>query len=304
MKNIKNTIFFGLLSLATIGCNARIPPGHVGMKIDLKGIEEEVLPAGLHTCFGRDRMVAIELAEETTTEEMSILCADDLNFSFDINIRSKLAATSPELITSLLVIQGKNINWEPAGDFDSSCEIGVISRDFLYETYVRPQARSIARDVVSKYETVQIRENREKIQGEIQKKLVESLEGTPMEVTMVTTSDFDYPDVITKAVEKKRAREIALQEEQAKQKMEMLRAENRQKVAEKMKAVRVAEAEAESAYNKITGQSLTSEYLQLRTIEAQQFFFEQIGKNDKIIMVPSQSNMPMMINMPQPTPAN
>lgn len=55
---------------------------------------------------------------------------------------------------------------------------------------------------------------------------------------MIATSNFDYPEVITKDVEKRRAREIAVQEEKAKQMMEILRATNRQKIAEKMKTVR------------------------------------------------------------------
>lgn len=281
------------MTLGTLGCNARIPPGHVGIRITPSGMGKEILPAGLHSSWGRDRMTLIELAEETTTEELSILCADDLNFSFDLKIRSKLRATDGEAITDLLTIQGKNVKW--------SGSVGVLQRDFLYQTYVMPQARSIARDVVSKYETTQIRENRETIQAEVQKRLVVALEGTPMEVTMVATSNFDYPLVITKAVEKRRAREIAIQEEKAKQAMAMLQATNRQKIAEKMKTVRVAEAEAEAAYNKITGESLTDSYLHLRTIEAQQRFFDKIGANDKVIMVPSQGGFPMMLNMPQTT---
>lgn len=300
---MKKNILLTILSISLFGCNARIPPGHVGMKIGLDGMrEKEVLPTGLHPCFGRDRMVVIELAEETTSEELSILCADDLNFSFDLKVRSKLRASNPEAMANLLTIQGKNINWNPEGDFSSACNVGVLGRDFLYMTYVKPQARSIARDVVSKYETTQIRENREAIQGEIQKRLTKALEGTPMEVTMIATSNFDYPEVITKAVEKKRAREIAIKEEEAKQRMEMLRAENRQKIAEKMKTVRVAEAEAEAAYNKITGQSLTNEYLKLREIEAQQRFYDNIGKNDKVIMVPP-GGFPMMMNVQSETSA-
>lgn len=294
---MKNILTFLVFAVVMIGCNSRVPPGHVGMKMETSGVQEEVLPAGLHPCFGRDRMVVIELAEETTSEEMSILCADDLNFSFDLKVRSKLRSSDSSALANLLAIQGKNINWKVEGDFGSGCTTGVLSRDFLYVTYVRPQARSIARDVVSKYQTTEIRENREAIQGEIQTRISKALEGTPMEVTMVAASNFDYPDVITKAVEKRRAREIAIQEEEAKQRMEMLRAENRQKIAEKMKTVRVAEAEAEAAYNQITGRSLTPEYLQLRQIEAQLKFFGSIGANDKVIMVPSEGGMPMMMNM-------
>lgn len=296
---MKKYILASLLALGLTGCNEHIPPGHVGIIITPNGMHKDILPAGLHSCWGRDRMTLIELAEETTTEELSILCADDLNFSFDLKVRSKLRSSDGEAITDLLTIQGKNVK-------SLNGTVSVLQRDFLYETYVMPQARSIARDVVSKYETTQIRENREVIQAEIQKRLVTALDGTPMVVTMVATSNFDYPEVITKAVEKRRAREIAIQEEKAKQAMAMLQATNRQKIAEKMKTVRVAEAEAESAYNKITGESLTNSYLELRAIEAQleaqKAFFDTIGPNDKVVVVPGPSegsaDSPVMLNMP------
>jgi regulator of protease activity HflC (stomatin/prohibitin superfamily) len=128
--------------------------------------------------------------------------------------------------------------------------------------------------------------------------------GTPMEVTMVAASNFDYPEVITKAVEKRRAREIAIQEEEAKQAMEMLKATNRQKIAEKMKTVRVAEAEAEAAYNKITGESLSNEYLELRRLEAQMEFYRSISSQDKVIIVPNEFSSPMFMNVDAKTVQN
>lgn len=42
-----------------------------------------------------------------------------------------------------------------------------------------------------------------------------------------------------------------------------------------------------SAYNRITGESLTNEYLRLREIEAQHQFYINIKQNDKVVMVPA-----------------
>ena len=136
---------------------------------------------------------------------------------------------------------------------------------------------------MSKYETTQIRENREVIQKEIQKQLTEVLKGTPMELAAVQTSNFDYPAVITQAVEKKRKKEIEIQEEEAKQAMELLKTDNRLKIAQKLKAVRVAEAEAQAAYVMIMGRSLSPSFLKLRAIEANELLYGRVGPGDKVI---------------------
>ena len=115
-----------------------------------------------------------------------------------------------------------------------------------------------------------------------------------MEMMIVTTSNFDYPDVITKAVEKKRKREIEIDEERAKQAMELLRAENRLKLAQRMKIVRVAEAEAESTFNKILSSSLTSKYLKMREIEAIKILYENVKPGDKVIVTNGNSVSPMI----------
>lgn len=107
---------------------------------------------------------------------------------------------------------------------------------------------------------------------------------TPMSVNMIATSNFDYPRVITTAMEKKRQREIEIEEEKAKQAVELLKATNRLKIAQKMKITRAAEAEAEAIYMKIVGSSLNSNYLKLRDIEARKVMYDNVAKGDKVIV--------------------
>ena len=271
--------FIPLLSVfvfLTIGCTERVPPGYVGMIMTPEGLSQNVLQAGNHSCWGRDRMILVETKEQTRTEQIAVLCADDLNFNFELNIRSRLQATNPKAILELLNRQGANIKWEGSS--------GVLRVDGLYSTYVRSVAVSIARDAVSKYETTQIRAQRESLSKTISAKLTTALSGTPMEMTLVNTSNFDYPDVITKAVEKKRTREIQIDEERAKQAMVLLQADNRLKLAQKMKVVRTAEAEAESIFNRILSGSLTDRYLRLREIEAKKVLYENVSAGDKVIV--------------------
>lgn len=267
-----------ILVISMMGCTRPVPPGYVGMVMTPSGLTGTPLQPGRHKCIGRDKMVLIETVEPTLTESLSVLCADDLNFKFDLKVRSRLKDTDGNAMKQVLNRQGAKIDWSSGS--------GVLTQKILYENYVSPAARSIARGVVSKYETTQIRENREAIQKEITAKLTEAMKGTPMEVVMVATSNFDYPDVITKAVEKKRQKEIEIQEEKAKQAMELLRAENRLKIAQKMKIVRASEAEAEAAYIRIMGNALTARFIELKAVEAQVTLYEKAGAGDKVIVAP------------------
>ncbi len=284
MKKIsKLLLLVAIFSMLLTSCTEQVPPGYVGMVMTPNGLKDETLEPGNHTCYNRDKMVLIETKEATITEKLSVLCADDLNFGFDLKVRSSIDATDLESIKRLLSKQGANIEWNGS--------VGVLKFDYLYKTYVSPLARSIARTVVSKYQTTQIRDNREKIQKEIFMRLKEAMKGTPMQVRSALTSNFDYPAVITKAVENKRKREIEIEEEKAVQAMQLLRMNNRQELAKKARVVRAAEAEAEAIYNRVLSGSLTPNYLRLRAIERDIILYEKIGQGDKLIVTDGNPNL-------------
>jgi len=277
-----------LAAFLVIGCNEVVPAGWVGMVQTPGGLTGEVLQPGHHGCWGRDSMQLVDTKEDAIEEKMSVLCSDDLNFRFNLVTRTRLVSADGSAIKELLNRQGSKMErWD---EYDAA----ALGFESLYNVYVKPEARSIARGIVSKYSTTQIRENRDAIQKEIHKQLHASLKGTPMQLVSVVTSNFDYPEVITKAVEKKRRREIEIDEEKAKQAMELLQADNRLKVAEKMKAVRTAEAESEAVYVKIMGGALTDKYLALREIEAKKTLYKRVGPGDKVIATGEGSSIPVV----------
>jgi len=289
IKTILKLSFVLVVCFIMIGCTKEVPPGWVGIRMQPSGLDNEVLMPGRHTCWGRDRMILVPVNDYISTERLSVLCKDDLNFKFDLKVRVRPRINTGKDLKQILMLQGAYIKYGKSG-------VGMLPYDVLYKTYVKPAARSIARTVVSKYETTQIRDNREAITKTIRDRLKKALEGTPMELRMVATSNFDYPKVITDAVEKKRKKEIEIQEEKARQAMELLRAENRLKIAQKMKIVRVAEAEAEAAYMKILGDALTDKYLRLKEIEARKLLYEKAAKGDKIIVTGGGNGITPLVN--------
>jgi len=278
MKKLTTALMMMAAFLLVAGCTERVPPGSVGMKMTPDGLQGKVLQPGNHSCYGRDKMVLISTREKVYTEKLSILCKDDLNFKFDLKIRARLKTTDGPAVKRLLRQQGSAIKW--------SNSVGTLKASVLYKTYVKPAARSIARDVVAKYDTTQIRENRGKIQAEIWGKLKKSVKKSPVELTLVAASNFDYPDVITQAVEKTRRRQIQIKEETAKQAMKMLQAKNtqavkllamgnRMKIAQMKRKVRMAEAQAENAYELIRAKGIKEQYLKLKRLENQALLYSR-----------------------------
>jgi len=289
MKSIKrflSAIVVTACMFLVMGCTERVPPGYVGMVMEPDGLTGIVCQPGNHQCYNRDKMALIEMVEVTKTEKMAVLCTDDLNMKFDLKIRSRLKTQDSKSVMAVLNRQGSKIKWDGAS--------GILPFDALYVTYVQGPARSIARGIVSKYETTAIRGARKEIEKSIATELLEAVKGTPVEITMVVTSNLDYPDVITKAMEKKRTREIEIQEEKAKQAMELLKADNRLKVANKLKVTRTAEAEAEAVYNRIMGKSLTDRYLKLREVEARLELYKNIKDKDKIVITDGGTATPLV----------
>ena len=269
--------------------NHDIQPGFIAMVQKSEGLTGEVLGPGRKWIGFRDKIIFIEASEQVFNENMKILCSDDLNFSFDLKIRTQVAGTDGSTVKTILNNKGSSLQ-------KTSGTEKVLPYKALYDTYVKPQARSIARGVVSQYSTTDIRGARAEIEKAIADKLKTSLKGTPVKITMVATSNFDYPEVITSAVERKREREIAIQEEKAKQAVKLLEANNRLNIAQKMRTVRAAEAQAEAAYMRIIGTNLNKNFLALKSIEAQLELNQRVGVGDKVIIAPSGSMPPILIN--------
>lgn len=244
------------LALSTMGCTTELPVGHVGMIMSADGLQKQVYQPGRHFVGPLSSLLLIEKQELKAKETLSILCKDDLNFAFDLVIRTRLDADDAKSVATVLERQGANLN-----------NRNVLTTQFLYNTYVQPAARSIARTVVAKYETTEIRENRDKIQKAINDELIKSLKGTPMEIMAVYTSNFDYPKVITDAMTLAKKSEVDIKRTEIDKTKRILAAKADREVAEERKATRVAEAESEAAYNTIVAQSVSTNYLKLREIE-------------------------------------
>jgi len=279
MKKAKNALgrfkLMGLLAITVAlmsSCNSVVPAGYVGMVKTTDGIQEEVLQPGHHTCWGRDEMYLVETLESTETIKLDILCKDELNFAFDVKVRSRINYENGADLRAILNSQGSKVS------------DGTLEYETLFKIYVEPIVDATAREMVSKYQTMQISNNREKIRKAIFDEVKKKLEGTPMEVTSINLSNFDYPDVVTKAMENKKKREIDIETEKANQALEVLQIKNREIIADLEITVKAKEGKAEAIYIKIIEGALNKNYLTLKNIQAKSKLYGRVGKGDKVIV--------------------
>lgn len=297
---MKKILLFGvvttLLAVTSGGCTAcqeQVPAGYVGVRKTGSGGYDTgtLLKPGHHTCWGRDKLVLLETAEVIAHEkDMKIQCADDMNITMDLKIRSRLKRDKAAVAIALKSL-GSKIHWLRKGD------VGVLKYEHLARVFVTPQAREIVRIVTSKFRTTQVRANREKIKAEVMQRLTDATKNSPVAVLEVIISNIDPPAVVRKAIEQARKREIEIQEEKAKQEkktlaeknsqalrlmkekneqaMKLLIAQNKLDVAKVNKAVKAQEAETEAIRMRILARAATPAYFQLRALENQTLLYSQ-----------------------------
>ena len=277
MKQLKSKLsLFGLLLFVVVtmsSCNEVVPAGYIGMVKTTSGIQEEVLQPGHHTCWGRDEMYLIENLESSEKIKLSILCKDELNFKFDVKVRSRVTFEDAKGLKKILNSQGSMTNAS-----------GVLQYSTLFKIYVEPAVDAVSQSVVSKYTTMQISDYRDEIKKTIFEEVNKQLEGTPMEVTSINLSNFDYPDVVTKAMEAKKKREIDIETEKANQALEVLQIKNREILADMEITVKKKEAQSEAVYIRIIQDALNKDYLTLKNIQAKDKLYGKVGKGDKVIL--------------------
>jgi hypothetical protein len=281
MKKIKENLFRGLMLLILVvsfaSCTQNIPVGYVGMITTTGGLQDEVYNPGNVSCWGRDKLYLLETSEEKHSTKMDILCKDELNFQFTVNTRTKLDYQNKADVKDILQNKGGSATKHAEG-------IWRLDYDVIYNTYVSSVVDAVSRSVVSKYETTQIRENRDAIQSAIYKGIKEKLKGTPVKLITAELTNFDYPDIITEALEKAKQRQIDREQEKHVQELRLMRLDNERIATIKQKEVNRLKGQAEAVYIQEIQKVLNTRYLTLKEIESNEILYKRVKAGDKVIV--------------------
>lgn len=201
----------------------------------------------------RNKVEIVDFRPKTYTEEFNILAKDELNIAFRFQ--------------TIIHIKSKSIK--------------PVVEDFagtkFYERYIKEPLRAMIRKNVETLDSREVKENRELIGKKVMIGLKEYLSTTPFVVTSAVVGNIDYPDVVTKAVEKKLAAKQLLDEK-----------ETQRLIAVKDAEIRVEEARGIAESQKIINETLTDQYLQHEAINAQMKMAQ--SPNHTTVYIPSGTN--------------
>ena len=146
-----------------------------------------------------------------------------------------------------------------------------------YARYVRETFRTLVRDAVQKYDSGDLKTNRENIALEVTEKLRGYLSVTPFNIANIVVGNINYPEIVANAVEKKLAAQQLLSEK-----------ETQKDIARKDAEIRVEEAKGIAEAQRIINATLTSNYLQHEAINAQLKMAE--SPNHTTVYIPVGTN--------------
>ncbi len=142
---------------------------------------------------------------------------------------------------------------------------------------MRETFRTFVRDAVQKYDSGDLKTNRENIALEVTEKLRGYLSVTPFNIANIVVGNINYPEIVANAVEKKLAAQQLLSEK-----------ETQKDIARKDAEIRVEEAKGIAEAQRIINATLTSNYLQHEAINAQLKMAE--SPNHTTVYIPVGTN--------------
>mgnify|MGYP000014474148 CR=1 FL=1 len=264
---MKKIIILALALFATACSFDIIPPAHKGKVLTTAGYSPELLAPGKTTLWGRDTLVLLETGTNTVSERMSIIMQDKLTLSFDVKFRSRISGNATvidSMFNDITPFEGR-VSWQQ-----------------VYDIYGKQLVRKEARSVVNGYTVEDVHKNYDRISSEIFTAVSAAMEGTPLEVSDVSLGSITYPEVITKAVDLAKQRELQIKQEEAQAAIDLVKKENEKRLAQADYDIEITKAKAIRDKNKIIAEGVTSDLLELRKWEV----MESLGNNKNVVFMP------------------
>jgi regulator of protease activity HflC (stomatin/prohibitin superfamily) len=275
-KMLKNCILLAVLTLlvgSMIGCsNPYTPAGNEGFvyerpRIFGKGGFRGVIkgPGNYGVSLWRNEVINIDMRPNTYMEKFKILAKDDLNVSFRFHA---VISLKPGSVKQIVQDFGGR-NW--------------------YKRYIKEPFRTYVRNAVQRYDSRNIKIQREKIADEVEEKMKKHLKSGPFMLIRLIVGNIDYPGIVSKAVEKKLAAQQLLEEKNV-----------QKEIAKRDAEIRIEEAKGIAEAQRIINTTLTPNYLQHEAIQAQRMMAS--APNHTTVYIPVGANgIPLVYS---PTPLN
>jgi len=272
-----------LIVLVLIGMNfyKTVPPGRVGVATLFGNVQQQEYTQGLHIPVNPlYRWTLFDAREQTHLETANVPSQDQLQTKLDVSVQYRIIGSMAPTIL------------QETGDAAKAVQV-----------HLKPKLRSLLREQgksIKRAEDFFREETQEALQVSLTGGLRDYLAPKGIEVSAVLIRDISLPPFIVQAIEKKKEREQAVEQERAE--LERVRTQLQQEVA-RAEAGRQA-AESEAARKKILADATAYEirqinaaiasnpaYIQLQSLEA----LKAISKDpaSKIYFMDGSSTSPL-----------
>ncbi|UCE99878.1 MAG: hypothetical protein JSV82_02100 [Planctomycetota bacterium] len=248
-----------------------IPPTFKGKILTTSGYSPDVLEPGKYTLWGRDEMVYIQTNTATYKEDVKIILDDKLTLHAEVRFRGRINGTNK-------VLNAMFNDITPGEDM-------IVSFQEVYNVYGRMAVRNKTREVISKYTVEEVHRNYSRLSNEIGVVLIEALSNTPLQISDVAMGEIAYPDVVTNAVAAAKERKMAIEKEQAQAEIQLTKKKNERLLAEADYQIEITRAKAIRDKNKIIGEGVTAELIELRRLEV----LEKMAENNSAVFMPVEA---------------
>lgn len=289
MKNITKAtlILAAALLLGACGASVEVPPAHVGKILTKNGYAPDTIPPSkfrLPAClFYCDQLVILQGNDNALVETMPVFMPND-KLNLTVEIRGTFSIPTDQRNIDAIY---DRVTSEPISSSTNS-----ISALTIYGIYGRQAIRGIVRSEITKHSISEILSNREAIGNNIHVAISEKLKATntPLILSRFELANVQPPEVIVKAQEAAKEREIDIQRAEADAQVDLVKAERALEVAKKDRLVEREKAEAIAEQNKIAADSITPQLLAYRKLEVAERIYTALAQSSNTIIVPADSS--------------
>lgn len=254
------------------GCSFEtVEPASKGKVLTTAGYTPDILEPGKYTLWGRDKLITLETNTATYMEKVSVVLKDKLTLSVDVRFRGRIAGQQKTINAMFNDIR--------AGDDN------VVTFNEVYAVYGRMAVRNKTREIISKYTVEDVHKNYARLSNEIGSVLLEALKATPLEISDVALGNIQYPEVVNEAINAAKKRDLSIKKEEAQAKIDLVKKKNERILAEADYQIEITKAKAIRDKNKIIGQGVTPELIELRRLEV----LEKMAANERAVFMPVEA---------------
>lgn len=288
-KIISTLLIIGAL-FAFTGCYEQVPAGHQGKIMGKEGFQPELYPPSkvwLSDMFTTvpEKLFLVETTTKKYNQPISVLLQDKLTLKADVVFRGRIAGDTKTLNTIF-------------NDMKMTDEDRVVTTDEVYDIYGKMVVLNTAREVISQYNVDEVNKNYKRITIELYNAIKPKLMGLPIEISDVTLGNIQYPDIVTKAIEQAKEKQMAIEKTEAEVQIKLAEAKGREAVAQAEYRIKLLEGKRIRDYNKLIAEGVTKDLIELRRLELRE---QELNKWDgklpsTLMQSGNNSNVPVIVS--------